>query len=355
MLARRSRDKLVLPEEGKDESSHTPAMFSSTCPPTPEQAAALAAGLQLAGQPLPPPRFHRTDWRDGQRFSEYDDPDRTSEPWPAPDFLLRKDPLEQRQRTTVESLRLSEDAWGTSAQSFARVVHGVLDEEDCQALLRSFNDKGFTPALLNIGGGMQQLAPEVRDGHRVIVDSPELTQWLFEVMRPHIPEQLEGRRLDSLNERSRFLCYTPGQVFEAHQDGRYTRPWSHPKSGDCSLVTVQLYLHDVPSENGGATTFWPGSSFELPCQPKAGSALLFTQDLLHEGSLLKKGLKYTMRTEAMYTRRDAGEGIGSPEGGCAAAPSTGGRTGARSSPTQPSPKTPEQKQREMEDDLNALR
>lgn len=39
-------------------------------------------------------------------------------------------------------------------------------------------DQGFTPALLNIGRGEQKLLPSIRDGHRVIVDSPELSAWL---------------------------------------------------------------------------------------------------------------------------------------------------------------------------------
>ena len=61
--------------------------------------------------------------------------------------------------------------------------------------------------------------------------------------------------------------------------------------GDLSRITIQLYLHDVPEDFGGATTFI-GPEKVLPCQPKCGSALIFTQNLLHEGSLLKKGIKY---------------------------------------------------------------
>eukprot|EP00971_Amphidinium_carterae_P155535 3084401-Amphidinium_carterae.2 len=44
-----------------------------------------------------------------------------------------------------------------------------------------------------------------------------------------------------------------------------------------SKVTVQLYLHDVPASAGGATTFLCGKQ-QVPCQPSAGCALLFTQD-----------------------------------------------------------------------------
>ena len=74
-------------------------------------------------------------------------------------------------------------------------------------------------------------------------------------------------------------------------------------AGDISRITVQLYLHDVPEEFGGATTFI-GAGKNFPCQPKCGSALVFTQNLLHEGSLVKKGIKYTMRTEVMYRLKD---------------------------------------------------
>ena len=51
------------------------------------------------------------------------------------------------------------------------------------------NTKGFTPALLNIGGGRQEFCPRVRDGHRVIVDSASLAGWLLDVLRPYLPEQ----------------------------------------------------------------------------------------------------------------------------------------------------------------------
>ena len=49
---------------------------------------------------------------------------------------------------------------------------------------------GFTPALLNIGSGQQQLSKNSRDGHRAIVDSPELTGYLFEVIKPHLPSTI---------------------------------------------------------------------------------------------------------------------------------------------------------------------
>merc|ERR1719215_973202 len=91
----------------------------------------------------------------------------------------------------------------------------------------------------------------------------------------------------------------PGQFFAKHYDGRFERQ-SGPRAGDYSAVTVQIYLHDVPEDFGGATAFCFGGSSDPKHQPEAGSVLLFTQNLLHEGSLVKQGIKYTLRTEAMY-------------------------------------------------------
>lgn len=282
---------------------HTPGM-----PPAEGVAAALAAGMALDGRPLEPPRFHPTDWKPGQRFDYDDDPDRmVSESWSAPAFVREVDPAVQAAGTTVEEVPVAARR-GSGRASFARVVRNALTPAQCREVLAAVNRKGFTPALVNNGGGMQRLLPDYRDGWRCMVDSPELTEWLMEVLRPHLPGTLPdstgamAARVSELNERCRVLCYTPGQKFDPHCDGRYCRPMGHDKFGDVSRVTVQLYLHDVPAESGGATTFFPGLAGEHPCQPVAGSVLLFSQDLLHEGSMLQQGLKYTIRTEVMYSR-----------------------------------------------------
>jgi len=232
-----------------------------------------------------------------------DDPDRTHESWEAPEFTHDLVAAAKRaQLTTVEELELPRyQCAGRS--SFARIVHGVLDEQQCE-VLAAVNRKGFTPALLNIGGGHQQLRTQARDGLRVIVDNTTFAAWLLTALGPHLPASVGAWELVDLNERLRFLCYTPGMEFKAHVDGEYERPAVHREAGSKSKVTVQLYLHTVPQACGGATTFFPGSGDDQPCQPLVGSVLLFTQDLEHEGSLLTGGFKYTMRTEAMYHRRE---------------------------------------------------
>lgn len=281
-------------KKGLRQRSREGSFYSAVNPPSPNESAALAEQMpELAGWTLEAPRFHLTGWHVNQRFTAADDPDRTRLPWVPPKFVSFRDP--GAQKVDVEEMK------GPDHGSFARVVRNILSEEDCAALIASVNMKGYTPALLNIGRGSQQLVPGARDGHRVIVDSTELAQWLFQVLLPYLPTVLDdGSRLVELNERCRFLCYTPGQQFPAHCDGCFERLKGHPRAGDFSFVTVQLYLHDVPSSHGGATTFLLEGKPKH--QPEAGSALLFTQDLMHEGSLVERGLKYTLRTEAMYSR-----------------------------------------------------
>jgi hypothetical protein len=64
--------------------------------------------------------------------------------------------------------------------------------------------------------------------------------------------------------------------------------------------TIQLYLNE--GYEGGETTF---VSFESPsknvsCKPRTGMVLVFEHRISHEGSKLKKGRKYAVRTDVMY-------------------------------------------------------
>lgn len=239
----------------------------------------LAEQLQIDGQPLDPPRLlpERLDEVEHQLTQSLS-------------FLKRKDPAVQREKAWREEVCLPLGASVTSSgcmfgHSFARIVHRVLEPCECVELIACANRFGFS---------------SLRSRQRCIVDSPDLSAYLFEVLQPHLPETFRHGQetLQELNERCRFTCYTPGQGLDRHCDACYQRPSGHAKEGQSSRITVQLYLHDVPKTNGGATTF-VGRDL-VSCQPSCGSALIFTQDLLHEGSILTAGLKYTMRTEALY-------------------------------------------------------
>jgi predicted 2-oxoglutarate/Fe(II)-dependent dioxygenase YbiX len=110
-----------------------------------------------------------------------------------------------------------------------------------------------------------------------------------------------------LNERMRFLKYESGMFFAPHQDIPYVRgPEFGSRAGETSYVTVQIYLNDK-GVKGGSTRFLCGTRY-YDVQPKMGSVLIFDHDLLHEGSKVTGGVKYSVRTDIMYRNEDVVEG-----------------------------------------------
>ncbi len=157
----------------------------------------------------------------------------------------------------------------------------------------------------------------------------------------------EVLRLSRLNERLRFLRYEGGDYFRPHWDGCYVTSDGSEKS----VYTLHLYLNgegeqdlaeliptieraergdldfdmaDIgpdwakttskkqsqPLQNsddtllGGATSFSDKFSTLEAARvfPKTGSVLIFQQrNLLHSGDDVFRGVKYTMRTDIMYT------------------------------------------------------
>ncbi|KAJ5201640.1 uncharacterized protein N7498_006303 [Penicillium cinerascens] len=157
----------------------------------------------------------------------------------------------------------------------------------------------------------------------------------------------EVMHLSRLNERLRFLRYDGGDYFRPHWDGCYVTPDGKEKS----LFTIHLYLNgegeqdmnelmseieraekrrllfvqdgkmdlmdiqddadkdeEVKSSEGpllgGATSFMDSYKTKDAVRvfPKTGSVLIFQQrDLLHGGDDVFRGVKYTVRTDVMYT------------------------------------------------------
>jgi hypothetical protein len=66
-----------------------------------------------------------------------------------------------------------------------------------------------------------------------------------------------------------------------------------------------FFLNDLKEEDGGATTFIKDTYNRIyqdySIIPKVGRVLLFEHDIEHEGSILKNGLKYCIRTDVMYS------------------------------------------------------
>ena len=99
-------------------------------------------------------------------------------------------------------------------------------------------------------------------------------------------------RFHAVNERFRFYKYEPGQRFKLHHDGCFAR-----SDDEASFLTFMIYLNEP--EDGGETSF---PELDLLVPAKTGHALFFQHSLLHEGTELKAGLKYVLRSDLMYRR-----------------------------------------------------
>ena len=99
-----------------------------------------------------------------------------------------------------------------------------------------------------------------------------------------------------LNERFRFYRYSGNQKFAPHYDGTYQR-----SQDEASQVTFMVYLNQ--EFTGGETKFYLNHPYgEIAIKPQAGMALCFLHNLRHEGTTVKEGTKYVLRTDIMYRR-----------------------------------------------------
>ncbi|XP_005110744.1 probable prolyl 4-hydroxylase 3 [Aplysia californica] len=187
----------------------------------------------------------------------------------------------------------------------AFVLYNVLTPQECKELIDKTEKKGYELALVNTGFGRQKAMTDIRNSSRCIIDSEEYATELWRRIKDFVPPVFKGRKVLGLNERLRYLRYDKGEYFKPHYDGVYIR-----ENGERSCITFQLYLNE--GFQGGATNFL-GSNFEVePVVPKTGSVLIFQHDIFHEGEELKKGRKYAMRTDVMYSAERSYGNEGTP-------------------------------------------
>jgi len=203
-------------------------------------------------------------------------------------------------------------------RAFAVLMHNVLSSDECQQLIRRAENVGFDEALIN-NNGKQVLNKNIRACQRCMIDDKAISDDFFN----RILSALKGTDLENkvlhapwitsgddhtitavgLNERLRFLKYEPGHFFSAHRDLRFVRGAdAGERTGETSHITVQLYLND--KFKGGTTRFISGKR-HYDVKPRMGSILIFDHDLLHEGSKVTGGMKYSVRSDIMFTSRGA--------------------------------------------------
>jgi len=168
-------------------------------------------------------------------------------------------------------------------------IPGVMSAAECRDEIARIEQLGPAAAPISTSAGFV-MRPDVRNNERVMFDDAPLAQRLFSRIQGALPPVLCGMRAVGANERFRCYRYSPGQQFAAHYDGAYVR-----NDLERSLLTLIVYLND--DFEGGRTAFL---DFELEAIPKVGTALVFQHLLLHEGCLVRSGVKYAMRSDVMY-------------------------------------------------------
>lgn len=97
----------------------------------------------------------------------------------------------------------------------AFILLNVLTPEECSEWIKLTEERGYQPALVNVG--MQEvLMTDFRNSDRCIIDDPDMANIVFERIKSYLPQTWENHQIVGLNERLRFLRYDPGQKFEQH-------------------------------------------------------------------------------------------------------------------------------------------
>ncbi|KAI0965034.1 prolyl 4-hydroxylase [Xylaria arbuscula] len=197
------------------------------------------------------------------------------------------------------------------------LMKNVLTRQECMSIVGAMESVGFLPdcPLRDDGSASSILA------HNVywVVDKA-FHDALWNRVSRHIPSQIDGRKARGINRRFRVYRYVPGAEYRCHFDGGWPPSGIDPKTGayiydaspagakQSSLFTFLVYLND--EFEGGETTFFTPSIREgvmnaHPVRPTMGSVALFPHGdakgaLLHEGTGVKKGAKYIIRTDVEF-------------------------------------------------------
>ncbi|KAF7548865.1 hypothetical protein G7046_g8528 [Stylonectria norvegica] len=191
----------------------------------------------------------------------------------------------------------------------------VLSPAECKAIIAAGEHVGFLPdAPLREDGDISILA----HNFYWVVDTV-FHDTLWSRISPFIPASVNGRLARGINRRFRVYRYVPGAEYRMHIDGAwppssilpddtYVYDASPAEKKQSSLFTFLIYLND--DFEGGETTYFLPAAHEgtlnaYPIRPVIGGVAVFPHGetngiLLHEGTGVRKGAKYVIRTEIEY-------------------------------------------------------
>ncbi|KAK2021559.1 prolyl 4-hydroxylase [Colletotrichum zoysiae] len=195
------------------------------------------------------------------------------------------------------------------------LLRDVLSPDECKAIIAAGETVNFLPdAPLREDGDISILA----HNFYWVVDAA-FHDALWARVSSFVPASVGGRAVRGLNRRFRVYRYVPGAEYRAHidgawppsgilPDGTYVYDASPEGGAQSSLFTFLIYLNDE-FEGGETTYFLPGAREgtlnAYPVRPVMGGVAMFphgdARDApLHEGTGVRKGAKYVIRTEVEY-------------------------------------------------------
>ncbi|KAJ5375873.1 hypothetical protein N7517_007879 [Penicillium concentricum] len=191
----------------------------------------------------------------------------------------------------------------------------VLSDAECKAIIAAGESVNFLPdAPLREDGDISILA----HNFYWIIDTT-FHDMLWARISPYVPPSINGRLVRGINRRFRVYRYVPGAEYRCHIDGAwppsgilpddtYVYDSSPEDKKQSSMYTFLLYLND--EFEGGETTFFmpaprEGTLNGYPVRPVMGAVAIFPHGesngaLLHEGTGVRKGAKYIIRTDVEY-------------------------------------------------------
>ncbi|KAG5922143.1 hypothetical protein E4U42_005592 [Claviceps africana] len=192
----------------------------------------------------------------------------------------------------------------------------VLSPQECKAIIAAGESVGFLPDV-PIRQGEEDTSVLAHNFYWICDTAFHDKLWAR--MAPFVPASLNGRLSRGLNRRFRVYRYVPGAEYRCHidgawppsgirPDGTYVYDSSPAHRKQSSLFTFLLYLND--EFDGGETTFYmpavrEGTLNAYPVRPVMGAVAIFPHGetrgaLLHEGTSVRKGAKYIIRTDVEY-------------------------------------------------------
>lgn len=182
-------------------------------------------------------------------------------------------------------------------------VEGFLTEGECRAWIAYGEDTGFQEAKQAQRSGFAH-----RDNGRLVVEDPDIADAIWNRIRSFVPCSISGRTPVGCSPNLRLYRYCKGQRFGKHVD-EVTRFPNHTQSE----FTLLLYLNGGEAAEatgqpleGGETVFYErASDTRVGCSfsPLQGWCLFHghgEQCLLHEGAVVRGGVKYVLRTDVLF-------------------------------------------------------